>query len=123
MHPQELEAEVPMRAGERVSGPSESERNTNNPSLSPIHEKNTPMAELAVQERGLGYGVSRQEGNDNHVVSPASTTIPEDSMMGRASGAGGSEGSPTISDATWTPTTPVQRTGTVKSRFEERLDD
>lgn len=131
MHPQELEAEVPIAPGfkesERVNGPSDSSRDTGVSSLSPIHEQKTPMAELGAQERGLGGGLhndSRGDRVDHHVVSPNSPTIPANSMMGRTRGEeGGGSHSPTISDATWTPTTPVQRRSTVGSRFEERWDD
>lgn len=131
MHPQELEAEVPIMQGnresERVNGPSDSSRDTGVSSLSPIREKKTPMAELGAQERGLGYGTtSMGERVDHEVVSPQSPTIPRDSMMGR----GRPDirvSSPTVSSPSegtgtgnWTPTTPVVRTGTTGSRFEER---
>lgn len=134
MHPQELEAEVPMVAGtreaERVNGPSDSSRETGVSSLSPITERGerkTPMAELGAQERGLGYGTTSmgERVNHEHVVSPSSPTIPSNSMMGRQRedvSSGGRE-SPTISEATWTPTTPVQRRGTSGSRFQERWND
>jgi hypothetical protein len=129
MNPQELEAEVPVTPGtgqiEHVNGPSDSSRENGVSSLSPIREQSTPMAELGAQDRGLGYGTTSQgERVDHHIVSPASSTIPENSLMGRARGEVGAErNSPTISEATWTPTTPVQRRGTVGSRFEEELND
>lgn len=66
--------------------------------------------------------VEGRRGEDN-IVSPSSDTMPR--IMGRArpgsrisseTNSGGH--SPTISEATWSPPTPVQRRG---SRFEERL--
>lgn len=124
MHPQELEAEVPMAPGnhesERVSGPSDSSRGTagtNVSSLSPVVENaRTPMAEMGAGERGLGegydYGRSREE--DDHLVSPNTDTLP--SMMERGRGNPDIRvSSPSISD--WSPNTPVDRRG---SRFQER---
>jgi len=132
MHPQELEADVPIAPGtretERVNGPSDSSRDTGVSSLSPIveHAQKTPMAELGAQEQELGYGTTSMGERVNHedVVSPASPTIPRDSMMGRARGSvnTGRE-SPTISENIWTPTTPVARRGTAGSRFEERWNN
>jgi hypothetical protein len=123
MHPQELEADVPMMEGsntsERVSGPSDSSRETGVSSLSPIQEhRKTPMAELGENERGLG------ESPEENIVSPATPTgtMFGDSMMGRA-GPDIRVSSPTVScpnEATWRPSTLVQRTGTKGSRFEER---
>ena len=52
MHPQKLEAEVPMLAGtrgsERVKGPSDSSHDRGVAMLSPVSEnaQKTPMAEL-----------------------------------------------------------------------------
>ena len=121
MYPQELEADVPMmqgnNAGESVSGPSDSSRETGVSSLSPVHEhRKTPMAELGEHERGLG------ESGEEHIVSPATPTgtMFGDSMMARPDIR---VSSPTVgspSEATWSPSTPVQRTGTRGSRFEER---
>jgi len=119
MHPQELEAEVPIAPGaresERVNGPSDSSRGTNVSSLSPVVEQGrTPMAELGVEERGLGEGQGR-EGEDDHLVSPNSDTLP--SIMERGRGAPDIRvSSPSVSD--WSPSTPVERRG---SRFQERL--
>lgn len=132
MHPQELEAEVPIAPGtresDRVNGPSDSSRETGVSSLSPISERveqRTPMAELGAQERGLGYGTTNigERRDPEHIVSPNSPTIPSNSMMGRARGDDGGRESPTISEATWTPTTPVQRRTTSISRFEERWNE
>ncbi|KAG0648740.1 hypothetical protein D0Z07_4746 [Hyphodiscus hymeniophilus] len=125
MHPQELEAEVPMAEGrvssERVNGPSDSSRETAVSSLSPVtEERKTPMAELGAQQRGLGEPRDLGQGNgeqEQHVVSPTTPTRWS-TMLG-----GTRANSPTVSDpseATWTPSTPVQRTGTRGSRFEER---
>ena len=124
MHPQELEAEVPIAGGdrqaERVNGPSDSSRETGVSSLSPVREeRSTPMAELGFGERGLGQGRREEE---EHVVSPTTPTM--DSGWGRMMGRSRVAGSPTVSspsEATWTPSTPVQRMGTRGSRFEERL--
>jgi hypothetical protein len=117
MHPQELEAEVPMlegrERGEWVNGPSDSSRETDGTgvsSLSPIQERKTPMAELGEGERGLGENGGRGEEN---VVSPRTPTAI-DSMMGRAR-PNITVSSPTVSspsEAAWSPSTPVQRTGT-----------
>jgi len=124
MHPQELEADVPippgMRESDRVNGVSDSSRATDSTgvsSMSPIteHPQKTPMAELGAQERGLG--------ETEHLVSPNTPTIPENSMMGRAQPDVRSE-SPAISEATWDPNdAPVQRRGTNGSRFEEQWDE
>lgn len=137
MHPQELEAEVPIPPGythgDRVSGPSDSSRVTedsNVSSLSPITEQKTPMAELGAQERGLGYGVTglgrrgvHDGDGDEHIVSPNSPTIPKGSLMGRREGPEVNVASPTVSspsEAAWSPGGSVQRTG---SRFRERLEN
>ena len=130
MHPQELEAEVPIPPGmnetDRVNGVSDSSRATESTgvsSMSPIteHPGKTPMAELGAQERGLGYGTSMGEREDHdHLVSPNSPTIPANSMMGRAR-PDVRASSPTISEATWDPNSPVQRRATGSSRFQERL--
>jgi hypothetical protein len=142
MHPQELEAEVPMPPGNiaagKTNGPSDSSNDTGVSSLSPIRENGpgrTPMAELGAQERGLGYGSVGLEdrGNDRDrdtIVSPASEGPGRDSMMGRARGAGAgsptlsspSEGTGTVGAAGWTPSTPVQRAAS-GSRFEEHWED
>jgi len=130
MHPQELEADVPIPPGaissDRVNGPSDSSRETADTgvsSMSPIseHPAKTPMAELGAQERGLGYGTTSmgERVSHEHVVSPNSPTIPEGSMMGKENPQI-TVSSPTISEATWTPTTPVNK-GTGGSRFEERF--
>lgn len=131
MHPQELEADVPLREGdtpsERVNGPSDSSRETGTTgvsSLSPIREhRKTPMAELGVQERGLGE--SGSGGQEEHIVSPATPTANMDgvwgNMMGRTRGdVRDSVAITSPSEATWSPSTPVQRNETRGSRFEER---
>ena len=79
MHPQELEAEVPITQGnerlERVNGPSDSSRETGVSSLTPIRENmKTPMAELGVNERGFDEGAA--DGGEEHIVSPATPTAP-----------------------------------------------
>jgi len=130
MHPQELEAEVPLMAGDRhidrVNGPSDSSRETETTavsSLSPIHEnQRTPMAELGVQDRGLG---ERGTVEEEHIVSPTTPSATRDSpwgtMMGRTRGdARDSTAVSSPSEMTWSPDTPVQRHGTRGSRFEER---
>lgn len=126
MHPQELEAEVPIlpgnRQSDRVSGPSDSSRGTEGTavsSLSPVVENSrTPMAEMGAGERGLGegydYGRSREE--EDHAVSPNTDTLP--SNMGRGRDSRNPDiriSSPSVSD--WSPSTPVDRRG---SRFQER---
>lgn len=129
MHPQELEAEVPLVEGntpsDRVNGPSDGSRDTGVSSLSPIREhQKTPMAELGAHERGLGEGA----GHEDHIVSPATPTATRDSIFGemmRSSRPNITVSSPTVSspsEATWSPSTPVQRTGTGTrgSKFEER---
>lgn len=126
MHPQELEADVPLTQGnnpsDRINGLSNSTRDMGVSGLSAIREQKTSMAELGIQERGLGEGAGREE----HIVSPTTPTATRDSairesMMGRARGVVGN--SPAVSspsEAAWSPSTPVQRTGTRGSRFEER---
>ena len=127
MHPQELEADVPIppggRESERVNGPSDSSRGTNVSSLSPVAENGrTPMAELGVEDRGLGegydHGRARNGEEDDHIVSPNSDTMP--SIMERRRGAPDIRiSSPSVSEAgTWSPSTPVERRG---SRFQERI--
>jgi hypothetical protein len=124
MHPQELEAEVPMvqgsRESDRVSGPSDSSRGTggtNVSSLSPVAENaRTPMAELGAGERGLGegYDYGRARDEDDHLVSPNTDTLP--SIMERGRGNPDIRiSSPSVSE--WSPSTPVDRRG---SRFQER---
>ncbi|PMD45912.1 acid protease [Hyaloscypha variabilis F] len=124
MHPQELEAEVPG------AGPSYARGVVEGRAMSPIREQKTPMAELGVEEAGLGEGHGagyreqesprsgdreRGVGVDN-IVSPSSDTMP--SVMGR--GRPIRTSSPTVSESTWSPSTPVQRRG---SKFEERFGD
>jgi hypothetical protein len=125
MYPQELEAEVPLAQGqdasERVNGPSDSSRETGVSAMSPIIERPTPLAELGADERGLGEGTRRDRqdggGGEEQIVSPNSDSARGDSMMQR--------GRPNIvvdspvSEATWTPTTPVQRRN---SRFSEHWE-
>lgn len=128
MHPQELEAEVPLREGdtpsERVNGPSDSSRDTGVSSLSPIREnQKTPMAELGVQERGLGESGGR--GEEEHIVSPTTPTAYRDSAWGTMMGRTRPDVRDSVavsspSEAAWSPSTPVQRNGTRGSRFEER---
>jgi hypothetical protein len=135
MHPQELEAEVPMAPGheqsERVNGPSDATEDSNVSSLSPVVEKTTPMAELGAQERGLGYGTTSMgervlgQREEEHMVSPNSPTWPINSMMGRAR-PDINVTSPTVSspsEATWSPSSPVQRKETSGSRFRESLEN
>ncbi|KUJ21618.1 acid protease [Mollisia scopiformis] len=134
MVPQELEADVPpasatssengdghARTGVEMSGGA-----AGRGGLSPVreHKAKTPMAEMEAEERGLGEpmperGREREEREED-IVSPNSDTMP--SIMGRARGAVRTSGelghSPTISEGTWSPNSPVQRRG---SRFEERL--
>jgi hypothetical protein len=125
MHPQELEAEVPLTQGqdasERVNGPSDSSRETGVSAMSPILERPTPLAELGADERGLGEGAGhdRQDGGggEEHIVSPNSDPARGDSMMQR--GRPGIVVDSPVSDATWTPTIPVQRRN---SRFSENWD-
>jgi len=131
MHPQELEAEVPV-VGEGSGGMGAADGGA----MSPIKEQKTPMAELGAEEGGLGeaagtaagYGERGQGSGDGHgerglheddIVSPNSDTNPSMMARGRPLTGSGSGGSPTVSEATWTPSTPVQRRG---SRFEESFD-
>jgi len=126
MHPQELEAEVPMmtgeRYGDRANGPSDSSRGAGISAMSPIREQRTPMAELGVEEGGLGSGAAYQNAGvgerglgEDHIVSPGSDMMP--GIMGR--GRPVRADSPTVSEGNWTPSSPVQRKG---SRFEESFD-
>jgi Eukaryotic aspartyl protease len=110
MHPQELEAEVPsaMVGG---AGPSQ-ERGA----MSPIREQRTPMAELGAEDGGLGGGAERGV-HEEHFVSPSSDTMP--SVMGRGRPVSSRAGSPTVSETTWTPSSPVKRRG---SKFEESFN-
>lgn len=125
MHPQELEADVPaaMVGG---AGPSHG-RIADGGAMSPIREQKTPMAELGAEERGLGEGYRDQEetspqsgdgerGFGENIVSPGSDTMP--SIMGRTRPI--RTGSLTVSEGTWSPSTPVQRRG---SKFEERFEN
>ena len=123
MHPQELEAEVPMAGGRtpssRVSGPSDSSKGTGVSSMSPIAEQRTPMAELDEHDRGLGEEQDRGV-DEEHIVSPNSDSSPTQrtqGMMGRREG-NVSVSSRSASENTWTPTTPVKRRN---SRFNEDL--
>jgi len=120
MHPQELEAEVPG------AGPSYGRGGVEAGAMSPIREQKTPMAELGVEEAGLGEGHGRgyreQEESPRSVerglVSPNSETMS--SVMGRGRPIRTSPTSPTVSEATWSPSSPVRRRG---SKFEERFGD
>ncbi|CZR66087.1 uncharacterized protein PAC_15988 [Phialocephala subalpina] len=130
MVPQELPAnEIPEPSNSDVSsdsGPDGRRTGMRPPVL-------TPMAEMDAEERGLGEpmplprdlerGGDRGREREEDIVSPSSDTMP--SIMGRArpgsrvSSEMSSAGhSPTVSEATWSPNSPVQRRG---SRFEERL--
>ncbi|TAQ90367.1 hypothetical protein B7494_g1328 [Chlorociboria aeruginascens] len=134
MVPQELEAEVPPPPSTaKVNGPSDSSRDTNTSSLSPIAEKTTPMAELSVEEGGLGGAsgsgtapaagaaagrASRNAGSGNYgpaVVGNRESKGDDVSPRGSDNGSEGTGG-------TWmpTPTTPTMRRG---SRFEERWNE
>lgn len=118
MHPQELEAEVPITPNTPVA-------NGNGcGNLSPVKETKTPMAELSVGERGLGESWRGGEANEEHIVSPNTDTLP--SMIGRERGGDGMDAraySP-VSEGTrtsWSPGTPTTTSlGRRQSKFEER---
>ncbi|KAL2075540.1 hypothetical protein VTL71DRAFT_483 [Oculimacula yallundae] len=119
MHPQELEAEVPGGRGTRGN---ESAMVGGNGRMSPIRETKTktPMAELGVEERGLGEGVdsgTRNGQDDDHIVSP--NTDRSTSIMGRNRGDVTSTSPSGPSEGSWSPSTPVQRRN---SRFSETWD-
>jgi hypothetical protein len=73
------------------------------------------MAELGIGERGLGENQATEREED--LMSPNSDGN-RDSIMGRGRMTGAS--SPSVSEPSWSPSTPVKRTGTRGSRFEER---
>jgi len=119
MHPQELEAEVPMLPTQnaidrRVNGPSTSSGETTD--VSSMSKDSSPRDRAAELS---GTGVRSTNGPDRipeeDIVSPNSPTVPR--MFGR-----GGQGpditvtSPAETNATWSPRTPVQH----GSRFEEQ---
>lgn len=117
MHPQELEADVPGDIGTRGN---EAEMAGGVRRMSPIKETKTktPMAELGVEERGLGEGSvrPRQRGEEDDLVSP-NTDRWSASVMGRNRGDGtASSPSGPSEGGSWSPSTPVQRRN---SRFSE----
>lgn len=136
MHPQELEAEVPLVQGHTaspplngVSGVSDSSNETGVSSMSPIGEEQLGRGPLGPAELSGGGVHNMNRGNDFEVVSPNSPTMP--SMMerrrgdfGRDSGTGANpditvtEASPTVSSTS--PDTPIRRSQGTGSRFEER---
>ncbi|TVY56660.1 Candidapepsin-2 [Lachnellula cervina] len=122
MHPQELEAEVPIRSGGVESEGIGGSGSANVGSLSRVAEHGrTSVDEHDFEERGLeeGYNYGRgRDADDDHIVSPNTDTMP--SIMERGRGAADTRiSSPTASEAgTWSPSTPVQRRG---SKFQERL--
>jgi hypothetical protein len=121
MHPQELEADVPIPPGyessEALNGPSESSRDTGESgvsTMSPIDEEFRGPAELS------GGGMRNLErGNDfDDLVSPNSPTMP--SMMER-SRPGRDESNPQIVVSSPTLSEPSPKTPQKHgSRFEER---
>ncbi|KAI9737625.1 MAG: hypothetical protein M1818_005629 [Claussenomyces sp. TS43310] len=124
MHPQEMEADVPMTAishpiDSRVNGVSDSSgKQTNVSSLS-----QSPRAvAAAMQESGMNP-VTEPSPEDSagsspqqYVVSPTSPTAPAESVMSRGQPEIASS-SPTDSRANWSPDTPAHH----QSRFEESL--
>lgn len=124
MHPQELEADVPVAAAGRNE-----ERHK---SLSPVRENGrTPMAELGIEERGLGVAQHseprtagyEQQREDDDIVSPNTDRSGSGRVSRRFGGSGSDRTSgrqSPVSEGTWTPTTPVVRKG---SRFEERWNE
>ncbi|KAK0125475.1 hypothetical protein ONS96_009313 [Cadophora gregata f. sp. sojae] len=118
MHPQELEADVPGVMGSRGNGAEMGAGKMN--SIKETKTK-TPMAELGVQERGLGEGsaIPRQRGEEDDIVSP-NTDRWSASVMGRnRSDARASSPSGPSEGGSWSPSTPVQRRN---SRFSETWD-
>lgn len=115
MHPQELEADVPGERGTRgnkaemAGGSGVEERKM---SLIKETKTKTPMAELGVEERGLGEGTGKA---DDHVVSP-NTDRWSASVMGRNRGDVTASSLSGPSEGSWSPSTPVQRRN---SRFSE----
>ncbi|KAH7342685.1 aspartic peptidase domain-containing protein [Rhexocercosporidium sp. MPI-PUGE-AT-0058] len=116
MHPQELEADVP---GERGTRGNEAEMaGGSGGRMSPIKETKTrtPMAELGVEERGLGESPQgRETGDDDDIVSP-NTDRWSASVMGRIRGDVTASSPSGPSEGSWSPSTPVQRRN---SRFSE----
>ncbi|CZS97414.1 uncharacterized protein RCO7_00245 [Rhynchosporium graminicola] len=117
MHPQELEAEVPATRSRRSN---EAEMAGGNERIISIKEwkRNTPMAELGVQERGFGEGVVSERGPDHEdedqIVSPH--TDRSASIMGRSRGDVSASSPSGPSEGSWSPSSPVQRRN---SRFSE----
>ncbi|KAH6724237.1 aspartic peptidase domain-containing protein [Leptodontidium sp. MPI-SDFR-AT-0119] len=126
MHPQELEADVP---GKRGTKGNEAEMAGGSARMSPIKETKTktPMAELGVEERGLGEGEGEGAGvggerererdgeSSDHIVSP-NTDRWSASVMGRNRGDVTASSPSGPSEGSWSPSTPVQRRN---SRFSE----
>lgn len=125
MHPQELEADVP---GDRVARGGRDEMaggNGGEGRMSPIKEMKTktPMAELGVEERGLGESSGlgggssrpRQRAEEDDLVSP-NTDRWSASVIGRNRGDGNASSPSGPSEGSWSPSTPVQRRN---SRFSE----
>ncbi|KAG4432803.1 hypothetical protein IFR05_011714 [Cadophora sp. M221] len=118
MHPQELEADVP---GERGTRGNEAEMAGGSGRMSPINETKTktPMAEMGIEERGLGAGVGgereRNRDGGDHIVSP-NTDRWSASVIGRNRGDATASSPSGPSEGSWSPSTPVQRRN---SRFSE----
>lgn len=121
MHPQELPADVPGERG-TVGNEAEMAGGDGHGKMSPIKEHSkTPMAELGIEEGGLGEGTgagarnSWGRGDDENIVSP--NTDRSGSVMGRGRPDVTASSPSGPSEASWSPSTPVGRRN---SRFEER---
>jgi hypothetical protein len=127
MHPQELEAEVPMSAianqiDNRVSGPSSSSgKTTDVSSLSQAPEGGVvelhPNGKRGVNGRGF-----LPSSEEEALVSPASPTADTStSLRMRRSGEmpNITVGSPTETTSTWTPRTPIGHDSRVDERWGE----
>jgi hypothetical protein len=126
MHPQELEAEVPMLSGnraisQRVSGPSTSSGNTTG--VSSLGKDTPPQGDL-VELHGTGRrpmnGPMGQSGTIDNVVSPTSPTVP--SMMQRNQNPDIVVSSPSETSTMWTPSTPIGP-GQFGSHFNENWNN
>jgi uncharacterized membrane protein YgcG len=108
MHPQELEAEVPMSAYDnsiypRVNGPSSSSDNT--AYVSSMSQGSSQGKPPEIREAGRGLP-SEEEEELISPTSPNQQTVPNITVS-----------SPTDTHMTWSPQTPVKRQG---SAFHER---
>jgi len=123
MHPQELEADVPMLPtqniiDQRVSGPSQSSGETSETtavsSLSKDSSPRSPMAELHGTGRRPFNGPATRGMAGDDIVSPQTPTAPTGFHRGGPEIVVSSPADSNGSNGTWSPRTPQH------SRFEER---